>query len=80
MNHIKLYKFKRADGGMTVSPNKPEGEYTEGVRIIADPGKAITKDGVSLYPAKDEDTLDGWYEVDAPVNEEDGKNDISPAE
>ena len=71
-----LYKFKRADGGTTVSPNKPEGEYTEGVRIIAAPGKAITKDGVNLYPAKDEDGLEGWYEVDAPGEEEDGINEI----
>jgi hypothetical protein len=76
MRHIKIYKFKRQDGGLTVSPNKPEGEYTEGVRIIADPGKAITKDGVNFYPAKDEDSLDGWYEVDAPEEEEDGNNEI----
>jgi hypothetical protein len=46
------------------------------VRIIADPGKSITKDGVNLYPAKDEDSLDGWYEVDAPEGEEDGINEI----
>jgi hypothetical protein len=63
MHHIKIYKYKRADGGLTVSPNKPEGEYVEAVRIFADPGKVITKDGVKFYPAKDENSLDGWYEV-----------------
>ena len=59
-----LYRYKRADGGITDTPNKPNGDYTERVRIIADEGKAVTKDGENLYPVIDADTADGWYEVD----------------
>lgn len=66
MQIINLYKYQRADGGTTVSPVKPEGEYTEMYRLFADEGKALTKDGVDLYPCVDTETVDGWYEVDAP--------------
>lgn len=66
MRTIPLYRFKRADGGVTDSPKKPQGEYTERVRIIADKDKAITRDGVKLYSVKDEDTIEGWYEVNRP--------------
>lgn len=66
MQTIILYKFKRADGGTTVSTSKPDGDYTEMYRLVADEGKALTKDGVDLYPCVDTDTVDGWYEVDAP--------------
>lgn len=59
-----LYRFKRADGGITVSPDKPDCEYTEKVRIIADKGKAITKDGKKLYSVIDADSTDGYYEVE----------------
>lgn len=62
-----LYRFKRADGGITVSPNKPNGDYTELFRIIADEGKAVTKDGNNLYPVIDTDDASGFYEVDMPA-------------
>ena len=65
-----LYRYKRADGGVTDSPNKPEGEYTERVRIIADEGKAITKDGENLCSVIDADSIEGFYEVDAPITSE----------
>ena len=61
-----LYRFKRADGGITVSPNKPNVEYTELFRIIADEGKAVTKDGENLYSVIDTDNIGGFHEVDAP--------------
>lgn len=64
-----LYKYVRDDGGITVSPNKPEGEYIEEVRIIADEGKAVTKDGVNLYSVIDDISADGYYEVDMPTEE-----------
>jgi hypothetical protein len=65
MKIIPLYRIKRPDGGVTDTPIKPDGEYTERVRLVADKGKLITKDGVNFYPVKDEDSADGWYEVDA---------------
>lgn len=61
-----LYRFKREDGGITDSPIKPEGEYTERVRVVADKGKAVTRDGKSLYSVIDADSAEGFYEVDAP--------------
>ncbi len=65
-----VYKFKRADGGTSVSPCKPETEYTERVRIIADEGKAVTKDGVNLFFVIDDDSADGYFEIDAPEVDE----------
>lgn len=64
-----LYRFKRADGGITDSLTKPAGEYTERVRIIAGDGKLVTKDGENLYSVIDADGAYGFYEVDNPQKE-----------
>lgn len=61
-----LYKYTRENGGTTVSPVKPECEYTEMFRLIADESKMVTKDGETLYSCADVESTDGWYEVDAP--------------
>ena len=66
MQIIKLYKYNRPDGGVTVSPVVPEGEYTTMVRLVADEGKELTQDGVNTTPCADVESADGWYEVDAP--------------
>ena len=70
MQIIKLYKYKRADGGITVSPSVPEGEYTEMVRLVADEHKLLTKDGENFTSCVDTDSTDGWYEVDEPEESE----------
>jgi hypothetical protein len=75
MQTITLYKYQRADGGTTISPVKPECEYTEMYRLVADEGKALTKDGVDLFPCVDTDTVDGWYEVDAPEEDRNNSDD-----
>lgn len=59
-----LYKYTRPDGGTTVSPVKPEGEFEENFRLIADEGMALTKDGVNYYDCIDVDSTDGWKEVE----------------
>ncbi len=65
-----LYKTIRTDGGVTVSPDKPEsGEYTEMLRLVADEGKLLTQNGIDTTPCVDVDFTDGWYEVDAPEEE-----------
>lgn len=69
MQVIKLYKYKRDNGGTTVSPVQPDCEYTEMARLIADEGKALTLDGENLTFCVDVDTADGWREVDAPAEE-----------
>ena len=66
MQTITLYKYTRADGGVTVSPIKPDCEYTEMYRLIADEGKVLTQDGVDTTTCVDVVSVEGWYEVDAP--------------
>lgn len=69
MQPIKLYRYNRVDGGVTISPVKPDCEYTEMVRLVADEGKVLTKDGENFTDCIDTDTADGWYEVDATESE-----------
>ena len=65
MQIMTLYKTIRDGGGVTVSPNKPEKEeYTELLRLIADEGKLLTRNGTDACPCIDTDTAEGWYEVD----------------
>lgn len=66
MEIIKLYKYNRPEGGVTVSPVMPEGEYTEMVRLVADESKLLTKDGENLTSCVDTETSEGWYEVEEP--------------
>ena len=65
-----LHRFLREDGGVTESPNKPDGaEYTTRCRLIADDGKLLT-DGTTETYCIDVDSADGWSEIDDP--EKDG--------
>lgn len=70
MNIIPIYRYVREKGKITVSPIKPNVEYTEKCRLVADKGKLLTKDSVDFYKAIDTETADGWYEVDNPNAEE----------
>lgn len=65
-----LYRFTRPDGGITVSPEKPDSEYTEMFRLIADEGKLLTQDGENMTSCVDTDSTEGWYEVEEQVEEE----------
>lgn len=65
MQIIPLYRYNRPDGGVTVSPVKPEGEYTELFRLIADEGMMLT-DGENFTGCTDTDSLDKWSEVEDP--------------
>lgn len=69
MDIITLYKYTREDGGVTTSPVRPNCEYAEMCRLIADEGRALTQDGEILYQCIDTESVDGWYEVDAPEEE-----------
>ena len=60
-----LYRIIRTDGGITVSPIKPNNdEYTEMYRLIADEGKVIISDGINTCQCIDVETYDRWYEID----------------
>jgi hypothetical protein len=69
MQVITLYKYVRDDGGVTVSPIKPECEYTEMNRIIADEGKMLTNGSIETY-CTDVESVEGWVEIDAPEEEQ----------
>ena len=62
MQKITLYRFNRPDGGVSVSPVKPDCEYTELTRLIADEGCTIT-DGVTVCECVDTDNPGAWAEV-----------------
>lgn len=60
-----LYRYIREDGGVTVSPNMPDVEYTTLTRLVADKGKLLTKDGEVRVRCVDTYNVDEWYEVDS---------------
>lgn len=67
MQTITLYRYARADGGITTSPvAPPDGtEYALRYRLVADEGKVLT-DGTNTTACTDVDSPDGWTEIDDP--------------
>jgi hypothetical protein len=64
-----LYRFIRDDGGVSVSPIIPEDKkYTVMVRLVADEGKALTKDRENFYTVVDTDSPLGWEEMEHKEN------------
>ena len=64
MQTITLYRYARADGGITTSPvAPPDGtEYALRYRLVADEGKVLT-DGTTTTACTDVDSPDGWTEI-----------------
>lgn len=62
MQKIILYRYNRPDGGVSISPVKPDTEYTELFRLIADEGGTLT-DGVNQAECVDTDNPDAWEEI-----------------
>jgi hypothetical protein len=69
MQTIPLYRYERENGGVTVSPTQPSGEYTELYRLVADENKMLTN-GDMVTPCVDVESVDGWSEIDAPTETE----------
>ena len=64
MQTVTLYRSIRPDGGVTVSPNRPENaDYTIKYRLIADEGMALT-DGTTVTACVDAESADGWTEIE----------------
>lgn len=63
MQKITLYKYTRADGGITVSPIKPDTEYTEMFRLVADEGKVLVNGDITTI-CTDVVSTEGWEEID----------------
>lgn len=68
MQTIILYRYNREGGGVTVSPEKPDCEYQESVRLVADEGKLLTNGNIETA-CIDTDSAEGWTEIDAPKEE-----------
>lgn len=62
MQKITLYRYSRPDGGVTVSPVMPEGEYTVLYRLAAEEGYMLT-DGNTTAACVDTEEPDKWTEV-----------------
>lgn len=67
MQTIPLYRYTRADGGVTVSTVKPDTEYTELTRLVADEGFILT-DGTNYTSCTDTESPDLWSEVEGTEN------------
>lgn len=70
MQKINLYRYTRNDGGISVSPIQPNVSYTTMVRLIADEGKQLTKNNVDFCECVDDESDEGWIEVDAQEEDE----------
>ena len=68
MQIVNLYKYIRDDGGVTVSPVKPDIEYTEMFRLIADEGKELVNGDIHTS-CIDVETTEGWTETEVEVKE-----------
>lgn len=75
MTIITLYRYIKNNGDTVFSPRRPNKEHTEYVRLIADDGKILTKDGVTFYHIIDQESQEGWYEVESPQQKEGDMND-----
>ena len=75
MEKITLYRYKREGGGVTVTPEKPDCEYTELYRLIADEGYELVKGEIHTC-CIDTDNVEGWEEVELPEEETEEEKDI----
>lgn len=62
-----IYRYLK-DNSVIYSPNKPDSEYTEYYRLIADEGMVLTKDEENFYSVIDVDKTEAslWKEVTKP--------------
>ena len=61
MQKISLYRYVRNDGGVTISPVKPEANYTELCRLVAEDGCTLI-DGNTSAQCVDTYNPDVWTE------------------
>ena len=65
MQIITLYRYEREPNKITVSPEKPDVEYTELFRLVADEGKILVNGDIQTT-CIDVNSTEGWTEIDAP--------------
>lgn len=69
MQTIPLYRYVRPDGGVTVSTVKPDTEYIETTRLVADDGY-ILSNGETTTSCIDTDNPMVWSEIKNVENPE----------
>ena len=69
MQIIELYRYERENGKITVSPEKPDCEYTTVFRVVADEGMALSRGDV-MTECIDTVEVEGWAETEAPDKDE----------
>lgn len=69
MQKITLYRYIRPNGGVTVSTAKPDAEYSELTRLVADDGYILT-DGVNYAACTDTDNPSVWSEIEYTENQD----------
>ena len=62
MEQIKIYRYHREDGGVTISLNEPDCEYTTLIRLVAAEGYELTN-GTIKQSCIDVENPEGWYEI-----------------
>ena len=63
-----LYKYYRADGGITITPDQPNATYTQLYRLVAEDGGEITN-GKITTTCIDVESHDGWRDVDGEITD-----------
>lgn len=66
MRIIPLYKYMRPNGGITVSPTRPDTPFEPMYRLVADAGMTLT-DGKTIINCVDVASTEDWREVEAPA-------------
>lgn len=66
MKQEVLYKYLGTNGVIISPVHLEDIYYVRVVRLIANPNKKITRDGINFYNVKvvPEDEINQWYEVD----------------
>ena len=67
MQTSTVYRYIRADGGVSVSPDKPGGAHTELTRVIADEGKLLKLASGDYTASIDVANADDITEVDEAI-------------
>ena len=67
MQTIPLYRYTRPDGGVTVSTVKPDTDYIELTRMVADEGYTLTN-GETVTSCIDTDNPAAWSEIPETEN------------
>jgi len=65
MEKITLYRYERQGGGVTVSPNEPDGKYETLYRLVADEGMILIDAEGNLSAVIDTDAPQEWRETEA---------------